>query len=288
MSQKIPLPLLRGTILSVPVQVAGPAAVPVPVFTPPDKDSDAPAIYEVHLYISAPKQGGVGAPAAISIVLFANEGAKPSVPVWAASTNSQVNLDPVVKILDGYPVRGDVTLALLAVATADAGTSLPLAVWGYYHRVGQGEIKQAERRPIGTPLGAFNAGVPFDLAPGASAVVHTFEPNRIDEMSLAFLRLGAEPVQADVIGLMFEDENNVLVTPSAIFLPRTPTVFNTLALPSTLPAALPPYGSLFPPGPYQIYQCPFGGGGFPTLDHLRVSNGSPDKRAIVHGYFTRR
>ena len=279
MGQKIPL--FNGVIASVE---AVPGGTLLDVFTPPDKTSKAPAIYEVHLYMSPRSANN---PAATSVVysLLAQQGADLGV-VWkcpsdAAASNVFVNRNPIAKVLDGYPIRGDVKLFVAAVGVAVAGD--PAFFWGYYHRVGQGQLKQPERRPIGKALDGFNAGVPFTLAPGADAVIHTFAKNKIDEISLA-AGFFNDHTNADTVSLLFEDVNNVPVGPIATFRPAKSNDYSVDAAGSVV---LPPFGGLFPPSPYFIHQCPFGGGYLPTLDHLRVKNNSAGVGASVHGYFTR-
>lgn len=277
MSQKIPL--FNGVIGSLEAAVAPGATLPV--FTPPDADSDAPNIYEVHLFMS-PRSVNGGAGDAVSMAVRAYENPAAPFTVWRAPTTSAaINRSPVSKMLDGYPIRGGVSLDFLAAGSAQPGDEIFL--WGYYHRVGQGPLKEAERRPIGLALAPFNAGVPFALAPGASAIIHVFQQNRIDEISLA--AVFSDTVGAtDTVSLLFEDASNVPVSAIATFRPANANEYDPLASGRVLP----PEASLFPPSPYFIHQCPFGGGAIPTLHHLRVTNNSPSLVAFIHGYFTRR
>lgn len=292
MSQKIPL--FNGVIVGAPV-AAAPGFV-TPVFTPPDADSDAPAIYEVHLYV-APRRSNAGAPGQdpVTAIVRAYEstGIALAVPVWRATANANVKANPIAKALDGHPVRGDVTLDMLASA---AGGGDPIFMWGYSRRVGEGPQIQPERRPIGqAPATPFNAGVPFRIPPnGGNQIVHVFEQNRIDEISLAafFDSDAAAALTDNFLQLTFEDVNNNPLASPFIFVPQTSNMYEEIGSAGAL-KALPPFASLFPPSAYLIHQCPFGGGYLPTLHHIRAWNirvgaegTNPD--AIVHGYFTRR
>jgi len=277
MSQKIPL--FNGVIGSLEAAVAPGATLAV--FTPPDADSDAPNIYEVHLFMS-PRRVNGGAGDEVKMFVRAYEDVSTPFTVWRApTTNIAIDRSPVVKMLDGYPVRGDVTLDFLAEGSDQPSDAIFL--WGYYHRVGQGPLKEAERRPIGQNLTSFNAGVPFELAPGASAIVHVFQQNRIDEISLAVV-FSDDPATTDTVSLLFEDASNVPVSAIATFRPAPAVEYDALAS----GIVLPPAASFFPPSPYFIHQCPFGGGAIPTLHHLRVTNNAPALSASIHGYFTRR
>jgi len=276
MSQKIPL--FNGVIASLEAAVAPGATLPV--FTPPDSDSDAPNIYEVHLFMSPRRANGASDTVEMSVRAY--EDPATTFTVWRAPTTSAaINRSPISKMLDGYPVRGGVSLDFQAVGSAQPGDEIFL--WGYYHRVGQGVLKEAERRPIGQALTPFNAGIPFALAPGASAIVHIFQQNRIDEISLAAV-FGDTVGATDTVSLLFEDANNVPVSSIATFRPATAVDYDPLASARVLP----PEAALFPPSPYFIYQCPFGGGAIPTLHHLRVTNNAVALPVSIHGYFTRR
>jgi len=277
MSQKIPL--FNGVIVGAPV-AAAPGFV-TPVFTPPDVGAAAPAIYEVHLWVSPRENNAEPNPGAAIAVVQAREGSGAAVPVWAGIPNAGVHAQPIVKALDGYPVRGDVTLEMLVTATMGGD---PIFMWGYYRRVGEGPQLQPERRPIGQTLTPFNAGVPFVIAAAGSSIIHVFEPNRIDEISLAAFITGASD---DVLQLTFEDiANNSLATPFT-FKPKAANIYQPVAA-----DFIGPNGSLFPSSPYFIHQCPFGGGYLPTLHHIRAwgipAVGEGSSSAIFHGYFTRR
>jgi hypothetical protein len=268
MSQKIPL--FNGVIASAPVAAA--PGIVTPIFTPPDSNSDAPNIYEVHLWVS-PRLSNLDP---VTAQVQARERSGTPVPVWQGVANAGVTGYPIVKALDGYPVRGDVTLEMLSSAPVGGD---PIFMWGYYRRVGEGPQLQPERRPIGQALTPFNAGVPFAIAPGASQIIHVFEPNRIDEISLAAFIGGL------TLMLTFEDINNGVLATPFLFIPVGANTYQPVA-----GDFVGPQGSLFPPSPYFIHQCPFGGGYLPTLHHIRAWNlaaeGNPD--AIFHGYFTRR
>jgi hypothetical protein len=281
-SQKIPL--FGGLIAGV--DAATPNPVLLPVFTPPDSTSKAPAIYEVHLFVS-PRRLNPALPVT-AYGVSASDPVGAGGLVWVGRLSPDVNREPVAKALDGHPVRGAVALHFSALGTpAIVATDLTF-LWGYYLRVGQGTKKQAERRPIGKTLTGFNAGVPFTIAAGASEIVHVFEKNRIDEISLAGMYLGGD-VDGDVtLSLIFEDVNDVALAPPAFFRPRTARDYTDATTVGNR-VILPPFGGLFPPSPYFIHQCPFGGGGSPTLHHLRVRNdvAAPGAPMSVHGYFVR-
>lgn len=269
MNQKIPL--FGGLIAGIPV-----GAGPQTVFTPPDKDSDAPGIYELHLFVAQAEDEGV------VVSVYEGTNAAAAVPAWIGQSNADARYNPIAKPLDGFPVRGDVTVQITAL---DKGGNDTVFAWGYYFRVGQGPQQQAERRPIGQALEPFNAGVPFRIAAdGGSQIIHTFEPTKFDEMSLALLHaVGA--LDTREVTLDFEDvDHNVLAT--AKLRPFAATAYYSAAA----AVALPPFGGSFPPSPYQIYQCPFGvGGGGPVPRFLRVTNDAGnDAELLVHGYFTRR
>jgi hypothetical protein len=280
MGQKIPL--FSGVIASL-------EAVPSPgttldVFTPPDKTSKVPAIYEVHLFMSPRSANGPAVDGPVYKLRAQSDvdvGVVWQCPHTASAAVGFVDRAPISKILDGFPVRGDVKLSLNADGVAAPGD--PAFIWGYVHRIGEGRLKQAERRPIGKALAGFNAGMPFTLLPGADVVVHTFAKNRIDEISLAAVFLDTTGT-GETVSLIFEDANNVPVAPAATFRPQKS---NTYSLDAAGGVVLPPFGGLFPSSPYFIHQCPFGGGYIPTLDHLRIKNNSAGTAASIHGYFTR-
>ena len=289
MSQKIPL--FQGVIRDMAV-AAAPGAV-LDIFTPPDADSDAPNIYEVHLWV-APRLVNTGAPGndpvATQVRAYEGPNAASAVSVWRALANANVRANPVAKALDGYPIRGDVTLDMLATAATGAD---PIFMWGYYRRVGEGPQIQPERRPIAqAPSTPFNAGVPFVVPTNGSQIIHVFEPNRIDEISLAafFDSDDSDALVDNTLRLSFEDVNNNILS-FYDFVPQTTNTYEAIGTAPDL-KALPPNASLFPPSAYVIHQCPFGGGYLPTLHHIRAWNiqtqegENPD--AIFHGYFTRR
>jgi hypothetical protein len=288
-SQK--LPLFGGTIQPLFPDLTNPLASLAlnPVFTPPDATTKAPRYFALHLWVLPPlaSAGLVGCGIYITENPTGKQGA-----AWAGIFPITAVGGQPVKVLDGYPVRGDVTVAASAVGVAASGSS-NLKMWGYYVPVGEGTVREDERRFIGQNLQRFNAGIgyvlgfqltpPPPLPPAVPAgapsdtIIHVFEKDRIDEMSLAFTPMA--PVACFAV-LSFETEANTLVHPEA---------FATFHIGT---GAQPPQGqySAFPPSPYVIYKAAFGGHGYPTLHHLRVTVGadSPDVAVGVHGYFTRR
>jgi hypothetical protein len=161
-------------------------------------------------------------------------------------------------------------------------------MWGYYLVTGQGAVTEEERRFIGQDLQAFNSGVPYLLAvqppvpplpvgTPADSVIHKFQAGRIDEMSLAFTPFSGIGC---VARLTFETKDN---------LPVIPGHYVDFPVSVTFGPGVPAFGS-FPPSPYIVHKTPFGGGGQPLLDHLRVALVTPDGLSAglgVHGYFIR-
>jgi hypothetical protein len=172
-----------------------------------------------------------------------------------------------VKMLDGYVVRGDMTI-IGAFVTDVANT---VNVFGYYYRVGQGEVVQPARRSIGVNLSpTFDAGLPIPFLIGEKKVIHKFEKGRIDEISLAFQKLISYVGPPTAI-LRFEDAGGVLI-------PGTQ--------PITIPVPAVPDYLRNPVSPYTFYQIPLGGSlAIPTLAQLSVE--SAVNVFFVHGYFTR-
>lgn len=261
-TQKIPL--FNGLI--VPLPVSGDT---VEVFTPPDKDlaDGTQATYEVHLWVVYPTTGE-DVP---TIAITAQQASDPAVIVWQQSRSDIEDSVPAgvpAKVLDGYPVRGDVTL--LASRTSIEGIA-PGFAFGYYYRVGQGHLMQPERRFIGEALDGFNAGVPIKFVAGNRKIIHYFEKNRIDEISLAFC--ASTPSDSGFAVISFEDAANNPI-------PGTEDVFLAVGILEGANSVRDPQSV------YTLFQIPLGGGGSPTLDHISISlNGLTTLTA--HGYFTR-
>jgi hypothetical protein len=278
-SQK--LPLFGGMIQPIHVGMGLPA-VQNDIFTPPDKTSKAPQTYELHLWVMASAAGQ-------TLAVVSQESATGKVGLAWGGISAGGNVGVPQKVLDGYPVRGDVKMALLASSAAADPYPVGPQMWGYYLPVGQGALREDERRFIGAALQKSNAGVGFVLSsvqpspasfPAGSpdnAIVHTFEPNRIDELSLAFTPyadIGA------LARLTFEDAANQPIIPLHYV--------QFVAYTSYGPGA-PAFGA-FPPSPYLLHKIPFGGGGIPKLHHIRVKIVAfeGDTGLGVHGYFIRK
>jgi hypothetical protein len=290
-SQK--LPLFGGMIQPVHANLNPTVSLAAnPIFSPPDKTSKAPQTFELHLWLLPPLDSGAN-PQGFEVLVTEDATGRQSA-AWAGllAPNAGKGGQPQ-KVLDGYPVRGAVTVGLAVAAAADQYPSGP-QMWGYYVPVGQGSLREDERRFIGQDnLQKFNEGLGFSLlwnitAPlppvpaglagsPSSAVVHVFEKGRIDEVSLAFAPLLPVPCWAVVT---FEKEDNSLVIPGH-------SVQMYIDTPFANPSAA--FGA-FPPSPYVINKIPFGGGGQPLLHHIRVAvafDGN-DRALGVHGYFIRK
>lgn len=280
------IPLFGGMIQPLHEGVGGTAEIN-PIFTPPDADSDNPVTYEVHLWAlpaGIPEISSVGE--VWSVVATENPTGKAAF-AWSTAVPTYTANKPI-KVLDGYPVRGNVSLSFLVAGAGADHYPVGPQMWGYYYIVGQGKIKEDERRFIGRQdLKDFNAGVGFMVKDPVSAVpvgaptivrMHTFEPNRIDEMSIQFSPALPHDV---IVALVFMKKDDTPVIPGhgvLFYLDYSD---------------FPPGAGQYPPSPYMIYQAAFGGGGEPLLDHLRLdwySNGGigGDSAAAGNGYFMRR
>ena len=285
-AQKIPLfggmiiPVHNGSgTHAVPVVVAPPTVVA----SPPDKaflPQGTQGTYEVHLWLKP--GGGVAAAAAELYAVEAYLDSNPAVKqlVWGyPQANLPVPLNGApVKILDGYPVRGGVTVQFTSYIPAGTyvGDAYPTGsqLFGYYYRVGQGQQVQPERRFIGedSPDG-IAAGVPIVLNEDERKIIHVFDSNRLDEMSLGFAQ-AADEATSGFANIRFEDVNNNLIIPNQQINLAIEQGPNFLRDPQSV---------------YYINQVPFGGGYISNLDHIAVTNQSSDDRSIwIHGYFTRR
>lgn len=259
MSQKIPL--FDGVLFDVPPPIAT-----FDIFTPPDKAllQGSQAFYEAHLWWTR------GSATDYIEVLAYNDGdAANAKRIWEGGGAAAPWEGYPVKVLDGYPIRGNVTLQ----GVAEAGSSF---LFGYYTRVGESDAKAA-RRFNGQPSPDANnvsLGVPVELAAGESAVIHTFEQNRIDEVSLALIA-EAEAAPFPAAAITFEDASNaVLSGPWAVSAFRGATDFT----------------SPLPLDSYFLREVAFGGNpALPTLDHIRITADGGNAASLwAHGYFTRR
>lgn len=260
------------------------ATIPLVVFSPPDKALTPVGLqgtYEVHLWIRPANINYAGASSErYTLRAYLDGDPATTRTIWSGSVLlfGDLLFTPPIKILDGYPVRGNVTIELLcdvdAVGGLDAYPS-GIQAWGYSYRVGQGTLIQPERRFIGeeSPDG-ITSGMPILLESGDRTILHTFEEDRIDEISLAFNSIVADAAVAPFI--TFEDvNNNPIIAGHSVIFGIYPTSFNSLKDPQSV---------------YWIYQVPMGGGYLPTLDHIAVELPAqpPASTVFVHGYFTRR
>jgi hypothetical protein len=263
MSQKIPL------FDGVMKPVGSDPAVLVNIFTPPDKNlaDGTQAFYEVHLWVmpALVPLGGAGDGYAL-VAIQDSAPASPAV-IWQrndAELSFQSGLP--VKILDGYPVRGDVTIQGLFKANLNS-TNL----FGYYYRVGQGDVVQTARRFIGQDLSpSVNAGLSIPFVVGDKKVIHKFSQGRIDEISLAFQKLSTD-ADVPIVILRFEDAGGVIIPGTEPISFNVRTLYDYQRNPSS---------------PYTFYQMPFGGNK-PTLAQLSLEYAADGIFVAVHGYFTR-
>lgn len=307
-SQK--LPLFGGIIAPVHNGVEGVIApVPAIVATPLDKalqPRGTQAYYEIHLWLipGFPLVGGVIDETHNEIYeLYAYPDNNPAAErlIWSGNlwqTFSGNAWSAPLKILDGYPIRGNVTLAFRANRNnAGEVDQYPNGVqlFGHYYRVGEGTEIHPERRYIGEPspdADNISQGIPMLLSPGEKKVIHYFEPGRIDEMSLAWAIPGSVlPNSMMAAGLAFEDENNNPLIPGhGVVILQFLSVF-------TIGSARNYFRD--PQSVYPIHQAVFGSGfqqalGLPALHHLSIINlntgvgETPESDLCVHGYFTRR
>jgi len=297
------LPLLSGIVQPLHVGV-GAAAETLEIFRPPDASNvKNPVTYEVHAWLIQTNLNPVPAGQRFAILSVQGDiNANPSKLGLAYSEEALVDNGFAqgvlpVKVLDGYPVRGDVGLyAAMSGAAADPYPNGP-QIWGYYHIVGQGTRREPERRFIGDRgLQGYNAGVPLLLAMAANGVVssnseilHYFEPDRIDDLCISFqLGAGDGAGASDAIVLVtmtFEDANNQpLFAGHALNFLLTKN-YGTPVYNGTPAPPVPPGLPLSTPYWFQ------GSFGNPSLDHLRVVatriEGDQVANVGVHGYFTR-
>jgi hypothetical protein len=293
-------PLFNGIIQPMHVVIGAP--VVTPIFTPPDAANvKNPQTFELHLWLL---------PDASDAVNQTTYQIHASVGPWATATKKGVVWSGQevpggfvygprpIKILDGFPVRGNVQLSFLASKLAGADI-YPLGpqLWGYYLPVGQGSKYEQEHRFIGNQpnLQGFNSGVPLQFTadfaagpnPSPSEIIHTFDPNRIDEISLAFAPV-ANPDETGFAVLVFEDANNQPLIPGHYVKFQ---LYGNVANPTfsgsdlTKPGVAP--GPLLQ-SPYMILGTPFGGN--PALHHIRAFAIAGEAAVIaigVHGFYIR-
>lgn len=294
-------PLFNGIIQPVHVGVA--AAGLNPIFTPPDEANvKNPQTFELHLWL-LPAFDGINP---TDYTLLATEGpfatATKFGKVWSGrdvAGGYSFGARPI-KILDGFPVRGKVQLTLVASKGAGADP-YPIGpqLWGYYLPVGQGSKYEQEHRFIGNHPGlqGFNVGVPVTLeaveppGPGASEIVHTFDPNRIDEISLAFAPVISPVTPAPGFGfalVTFEDVNNQPLIPGHYVQFQLHSGVSNPAFQGSSPTDPGIAPGHVEQSPYMILGTPFGGN--PALHHLRVQAVAGEDSTLslgVHGYYIR-
>jgi len=301
-SQK--LPLFSGIIYPVHNGVPGVAASPLVVATPLDKGllpRGTQAYYEVHLWMIPGYPTGVIADdndEFYDLVAYPDDNPANYRNVWSGSLfrtfGGQVWAAPI-KILDGYPLRGNVTLAFSASRNgAGQIDQYPEGVqlFGYYYRVGEGTQIRPERRFIGEPspdADNVSQGLPLALPANEKKILHYFEKNRIDEMSLAWAWASASynPATVTYVELTFEDENN-----NPLIAGHKVSIVQFLTPPGTY---VDPGRNFLrdPQSAYSVKNAVFGGGfqqayGLPVLHHLSIKNASSKGDLYAHGYFTRR
>jgi hypothetical protein len=261
-----------------------PATNPFIVFTPPDKalkPAGIQAHYELHLWLKP----GTNQSEYYVLEAYVDGDEANAQFVWAGTlgrTFGAIANAAAIKILDGYVVRGNVTLKLtINNTTAEDEYPAGPQIWGYYYRVGRGTVMEPERRFIGqdSPDGV-TEGVPIKIDAGEKEIIHVFENERIDELSLAFTSDYPDG-SGNTISLAFEDANGVDIIPNHRV---------NIVIPASLPNSIHD-----PMNVYSIYQIPLGGGISPPALNLpnphQISAELLDgvgEPLWVHGYFTRR
>jgi hypothetical protein len=103
-----------------------------------------------------------------------------------------------VKVLDGYPIRGDMFVELTSVCATANGSDKYAAsngtkVWGFFEKIGG--IEEENFRFIGEPPAGplFDTGMPVALAALETKIVHTFSSDRYDEL---YLQLASDATDA--------------------------------------------------------------------------------------------
>jgi hypothetical protein len=308
-SQKLPLfggiiaPVHNGVYDVVPASPVI-AAIPTIVASPLDKalqPRGTQAYYELHLWLipGFPKVDNV--PSLINneiynLYAYPDDNPAAARPIWSGNlfqTFGGNSWAAPIKILDGYPIRGNVTLAFTVNRNkADEIDQYPEGVqlFGYYYRVGEGTEIHPERRYIGEPspdADEVTKGIPLLLPAGEKKIIHQFESNRIDEMSLAWTLPGDvfDPSSIMYVELTFEDENgNPLIPGHKVSIIQ----FYSGAFAGPVRNAIRDPQSVYP-----IKDAVFGSGfqaalGLPSLHHLSIENKSAKGDMYAHGYFTRR
>lgn len=288
------LPLFGGIIAPVHNGSDDPAiaATPLTIFTPPDKGLSPRGVqnyYELHLWL-LPSSGG---PDEVYQLEVTDDNVGADITLWAGNRATAFLGAPggaALKILDGYPVRGNVTLKLTVAQVSAGGGGADLypagaQVWGYYYLRGAGSKLEEERRFIGAPSNdsdGLTVGLPVTLSPDEKQVLHTFENNRIDDVSLAFGLVNPAtvvPGSAAYARLFFEDANgNDIIAGHQVNLVVTGSVRNDIRDPQSI---------------YNILGIPMGNSPtYPNLHQISVQNieipNGVAPTMSAHGYFTRR
>jgi len=292
------IPLLGGII--APLHNGCPNAVPVVpaipniIFSPADKALAPFGVqdtFELHLWLMV----GQDTP---RYWLYSYEDNNPADirTLWSgdfdtivagARADNEVDLSNYgrpIKILDGVPIRGNVTVALVVESPNLSEDDYPAGnqAFGYAYRVGQGSQDQRERRFIGEDLlDGVSAGLPLKLTAGVKTPLHTFEPGRIDEISLTFTLDVPDfpdvmPVGiGDAVYVTFDDaNNNPVIAGHQIQLYIDEQRLNYLRDPQSV---------------YHINQAVFSPNVYTNLDHISVElQGVSTRTMYAHGYFNRR
>ncbi|MFQ5339947.1 MAG: hypothetical protein ACE5F6_00215 [Anaerolineae bacterium] len=265
-NQKLPL---FGGIITPLHNGADPILGATPIGGPVDKTlpRGTQATYEVHLWIVPSTSEG----ATRWGVFSAYDSDLTTVRPIAQGVIPAGNTYPV-KVLDGFPMRGDVSFATSIVMNDSIVDLYPngAQAYGYAYRVGRGDVIEPERRFIGDPSpDGISAGVPLTLAAGAKVPLHVFERDRFDDIFLGFTVQELASMK-----LYFEDASGVPVVDLSHYVEFVVPVFaegNYLRDPQSI---------------YTIKGAVFGGNAiFPNLHRISIEC---DKIATVYGHFSRR
>ena len=293
------IPLLGGIIAPMyeGSYGAAPAIPPTPniIFSPADKALQPAGVqdtFELHLWLLP----AVGSSEVYWIYAYEDSTPADRRILWSgdfdtiaagAGATNEADVDPYgrpIKVLDGVPIRGNVTVVLETTQFNFSEQLYPegVQVYGYAYRVGQGSQNQRERRFIGEPSSDdISAGLPLKLVAGVKTPLHTFEPGRIDEISLAFILSVPDPPDpmpdptgAEIV-LTFDDaNNNPIIAGHQVRMFIDDQKLNYFHDPQSI---------------YQIYQAVFTPNSYTNLDHISVTLQADSTREMyVHGYFNRR
>jgi hypothetical protein len=277
----------------------GPGAI-TKIFTPPDKtlQPGSQAYYALHLWVKPALLTDVSPETGVALIysVKAYRGAvpadrraiwqavsasllQPTVSVTAVGADIESSYGVPVKVLDGYPVRGDVTVELeiqAADPSVDHRTEVTgTRIWGYYERIGA-EDGSGPWRFIGEPpAGAlFDTGLPIQLAQSVPTIIHTFAPDRFDEVDLQVSCISASPTRS--ASFYLADQTEAIIAFGNITMVAVEWILGT-------PNAL--------RDPKSVYNLRGVFGGNSTLKYL-MAIASPDgayaaSPVSVHGRFAR-